>query len=42
MEASYPGNRAGSVEDTNYSLVLFITLTEISLDSSEIHTNETK
>ena len=36
MEASYPDNRAGSVEDTSYSLVLFITLTEISLDSSEL------
>ena len=36
MEASYLGKRAGSVADTNYSLVLFIPPTEISLDSSEI------
>ena len=36
MEASYLGKRAGSVADTNYSLVLFIPPTEISLDWSEI------
>ena len=36
MEASYLGKLAGSVADTNYSLVLFIPPTEISLDWSEI------